>query len=228
MRILVTAAEQEELDCAIEAYNSLDDDAKNRVEAEFMLTGIGAASTCYRVTKQITTAAMGGDGYSFALNIGIAGSYDMEEFPIGSAALVYKDYFGDLGFETFSGFKTLFGYGILGEDEFPYTGGALERKVGGFEGLESALQRGKKGVGVTVQTVTGDPAKVREMYERFKPQIESMEGAAFYFVALQEGIPCAQIRTVSNEVGERDRSKWDIPAALNTLTECCKEFLKAM
>lgn len=228
MRILITAAEQEELDCAIKAYETVKGRLQGRVEADFILTAIGTTSTAYRVTRQIARAEGEGRGYSLAINIGIAGSYNLDEYPIGSAAVISKEYFGDLGFETFSGFKTLFQYGILESNEFPYTEDGLVRLPLPYESVERQLGNYRSAVGVTVQTVTGDPAKVEDMYRRFTPGIESMEGAAFYFVALQEGIPCVEIRTVSNLVGERDRSKWDIPAALDTLTKCCKELMEVL
>lgn len=228
MRILITAAEQEELDCAIKAYEALAPELGGRVEADFTLTAIGTTSTAYRVTREIVKAEAQGKGYSLAINIGIAGSYDLQRYPMGSAAVISKEYFGDLGFETFEGFKTLFQYGILESNDFPYRDEGLVRPPLPYEKLERVLAGYRDAVGVTVQTVTGDPVKVKEMYERFTPGIESMEGAAFYFVALQEGVPCVEVRTVSNLVGERDRGKWDIPAALEALFECCKDILSAL
>lgn len=47
--------------------------------------------------------------------------------------------------------------------------------------------------------------------------IESMEGAAFFEACLRHGVPFAEIRAVSNFVGETDRSRWDIPLALRQL-----------
>jgi futalosine hydrolase len=44
-----------------------------------------------------------------------------------------------------------------------------------------------------------------------------MEGAAFHFVCLQQKIPFIQIRSISNSVGERDKTKWVIKDAVNNL-----------
>ena len=44
-----------------------------------------------------------------------------------------------------------------------------------------------------------------------------MEGAAFHFVCLQQKIPFIQIRSISNSVGERDKSKWVIKEAVSNL-----------
>ncbi len=224
MRILFTAAEQEELDCATRAWSC----AGKGHEAEFHLTGIGSAQACHRVTGEILRGAIAGKPYSLVVNIGIAGSYNMEEFPIGSAAIISQEHFGDLGFETRDGFKDLFQYGILRENEFPYTCGALERPAMPTEHLENILRGFKEGIGVTVQTVTGDPAKVKALYDRYTPHIESMEGAAVYYAALMENVPVFGLRSVSNAVGERDKKKWDIPAALHALEACCRKFVEQL
>ncbi len=44
-----------------------------------------------------------------------------------------------------------------------------------------------------------------------------MEGAALHYVCLQEQIPFVQIRSVSNYVGERDKTKWKMKEAIENL-----------
>jgi futalosine hydrolase len=46
-----------------------------------------------------------------------------------------------------------------------------------------------------------------------------MEGAAFHYVCLQEEIPFIQLRSVSNYVGERNKSKWQIKKAVENLNK---------
>ncbi len=227
MNILIVAAEQEELDCAINAYNNLKGQLGEKVSVTFRLTGIGATQACHTVTREIFLALMEQKPYDFVLDIGIAGSYDMEAFPMGSAAIVSEEHFGDLGFETDNGFKDLFQYGILQKNGIPYTDGALKRVALPFTQVEQQLAKYKEGIGITVQTVTGDPEKVNSLIERYHPHIESMEGAAVYFACIMEKVPVVELRTVSNAVGERDMKKWDIPAALTTLEKCCTEILEA-
>ncbi len=226
-RILFTAAEQEELECARHAFRLYENRLPEGISADFMLTGIGTTSTCYRLTRKILEAAADNAPYSLIINIGIAGSFNMRQFPIGAAAVIDKEYFGDLGFETMFGFQTLFQYELLDADLFPYKGGALYRQQLDAD-MEDLLSRYDKATGVTVQTVTGNPAKVEDMKERFSPDMESMEGAAVYYVCLQEKIPFFELRTVSNEVGERDKSKWNISLALRNLTESCKEIFSVL
>ena len=56
-------------------------------------------------------------------------------------------------------------------------------------------------------------------YRGVEADVETMEGAAFFEVCLRHGIPFAEIRAVSNRVGEEDRTRWDIPLALKNLQE---------
>ena len=49
-------------------------------------------------------------------------------------------------------------------------------------------------------------------------EIENMEGAALFAMAQAEGVRCGEIRAISNYVGE-ERGEWDIPLALERLTE---------
>lgn len=47
-------------------------------------------------------------------------------------------------------------------------------------------------------------------------QIENMEGAAIFALCGHYGVPCAQIRAISNYTDD-SRSAWDIPTALDAL-----------
>lgn len=224
MRILVTAAEQQEMDCALRAYNEVKEKLDGRVGVTFRLTGIGIANACYCVTRELMCGAMEKKPYDLVINMGIAGSYNLGKFPIGSAAIISREIFGDLGFDGESGFEDLFMYGILKKDDYPYTNGALARQLLPYGDLEEVLQRYGSATGITVQCVTGTQEKAEELVRLYSPHIESMEGAAVYYAALMENVPCFGLRTVSNAVGERDTRKWDSKAALATLERCCNEI----
>jgi futalosine hydrolase len=57
------------------------------------------------------------------------------------------------------------------------------------------------------------------MIKRLQPDIESMEGAAFFASCMVHRVPCLQLRAVSNRVEPRNREAWNIPLALNRLQE---------
>lgn len=210
-RVLFVAAEQQEIDVAKAV-------ALQNAQAEYLLTGVGITATTYHLLKKIMEARAEGCGYDLIIELGIAGSYNMERFPDGSVALISREYFADLGFETLFGFKTLFD-SYLPADTYPFRGGALERFCFDNATEKSLLEHFPEGVGVTVQTITGTPAREQMLREKFTPDIESMEGAALFYVALMEHIPFLQLRSVSNRIGLSDSSKWSTALALRNLKE---------
>ena len=54
-------------------------------------------------------------------------------------------------------------------------------------------------------------------------EIENMEGAALFSLALAEGVRCGEIRAISNYVGE-ERGAWNIELALERLTDTILEL----
>ena len=228
MKILVTAAEEQELRRAERAFDMVKKSKDVKAQVEFRLTGIGAVQACHCVTREVVAAAAAGDPYNLVVNLGIAGSYDLKAFPIGSAAVISREHFADLGFGSEEGFSDLFQYGILEKDDFPYTKGALARQLLPYPHIEKVLEKYGAGAGVTVQCVTGTQARCNEIVAMYDPQIESMEGAGVYYAALMEKVPFFELRTVSNAVGERDTSKWESKAALDTLEECCREIFSVI
>ena len=228
MKILVTAAEEQELRRAERAFDMVKKSKDVKAQVQFRLTGIGAVQACHCVTREVVAAAAAGEPYNLVVNLGIAGSYDLEAFPIGSAAVISREHFADLGFGSEEGFSDLFQYGILDKDEFPYTKGALARQLLPYPHIEKVLEKYGAGAGATVQCVTGTQARCNEIVDMYNPQIESMEGAGVYYAALMEKVPFFELRTVSNAVGERDTSKWESKAALDTLEECCREIFSVI
>lgn len=228
MKILVTAAEEQELRRAERAFDMVKKSKDVKAQVEFRLTGIGAVQACHCVTREVVAAAAAGEPYNLVVNLGIAGSYDLEAFPIGSAAVISREHFADLGFGSEDGFSDLFQYGILEKDDFPYTKGALARQLLPYPHIEKVLEKYGAGAGATVQCVTGTQARCNEIVAMYNPQIESMEGAGVYYAALMEKVPFFELRTVSNAVGERDTSKWESKAALDTLEECCREIFSVI
>jgi uridine phosphorylase len=53
--------------------------------------------------------------------------------------------------------------------------------------------------------------------------VENMEGAAVFAVCHHFGVPCGEIRAVSNYVSD-SREQWDIPTALNNLARIIKKI----
>ena len=76
---------------------------------------------------------------------------------------------------------------------------------------------------ITVNKAHGSEERIAKTVDRFKPQVESMEGAAFFYACKIAKIPCLQIRAISNYVERRNKASWDISLAVQSLnTEILK------
>ena len=70
---------------------------------------------------------------------------------------------------------------------------------------------------ITVNKISDSLLQKQQFMLNYNPEIESMEGAALHYVCLQEHIPFLQLRTITNIVGERDKSKWKLKEAVENL-----------
>ena len=57
-----------------------------------------------------------------------------------------------------------------------------------------------------------------ERVQNFNVDVESMEGAACFSICRVFGMPCLEIRAVSNFATTRDKSTWRIQDALEALS----------
>lgn len=58
--------------------------------------------------------------------------------------------------------------------------------------------------------------------------VEAMEGFGVLRAATLAGVPAVEVRVVSNEIGEPDRSRWAIAAALETLEKTMPTLVAAV
>lgn len=196
MKILVTAATEMEIKKFKEQHTKPD----------ILITGVGVPSCIYALTKHLQQ-----NKYDFIIQAGIAGAFK-NTVALGETVVVQKDVFADLGVQEKAHFFTLFEKDFMDKHKMPYTDGMLVNSVLPDIGLPVVNA-------ITVNMVTDDPLLTIIFYNKFKPHIETMEGAAFHYVCLQEGIPFLQIRSISNVVGERNKANWNMKASLENLNE---------
>ncbi len=223
MKILITAATPDELLAARRALTVFPG-----IVAHCAVTGIGVTATAYHTLKQLRQGP-----FDLAINIGIAGAFN-DQLAVGDVCRVVKEYFGDTGVRTPSGFSTLFDENLLNADTFPFQSGALHAPELKIENGELRVKNQFSilhspfsiATGVTVQTVSGEAQQIEELRARFSPDIETMESAAFFYVCLQEKVPFIALRAISNRVEPRDKSRWNIPLALDNLSTALRTLLK--
>ena len=78
---------------------------------------------------------------------------------------------------------------------------------------------------ITVGAVTGTSRIAKDLIKKYNPDIETMEGASFFYICTGERVPFLALRSVSNMVGIRDKSKWNISLALQKLGEGLEKLL---
>lgn len=102
---------------------------------------------------------------------------------------------------------------------FPFDPRLVEWAAGvlqaaGFRGGDGGAPAVLAGPFVTSSMVTGTDEEARVLAERWGAVAESMEGAAAAHVCALFGVPFLELRSISNVVGERDRSKWLVGQAV--------------
>ena len=179
-------------------------------QIDVLTSGVGMVATAAWCSR-----AFAAEHYDLAFNFGLCGSLE-PSIPIGGAVHVTSDRIAELGAEDGDGFLTIFDLQLLGENDFPFEHGML---VNGTPPPLPPLQRLRQVTGITVNTVHGNERTIAAVRQRFQPEVESMEGAAFMYASLIAGVPFAQVRAVSNVVERRNRPSWKVEQAIRVLGE---------
>lgn len=220
--LLVTATSQEADNLRkIERINPVGGKfCSERFEVDLLIGGIGSLSTAWSMAKWISA----NEKPAIAINAGIAGSYN-DACPVGSVVMPVSDCFADAGIEDGGNFLTLHEAGLSNPDESPFRNGIIPADNRYTEILKGILKPVKA---ITVNTVTGSETTKKKLTEKFFPDIETMEGASFFYICSRENIPFISLRAISNMVERRNRNSWNIPLALDNLTLKLNEVLKIL
>ncbi len=181
---------------------------KGSLSVSLLITGVGLTLTAYALGRVLATHR-----YQLLVNAGLAGAFN-RSLHLGEVVQVTSEVFADLGAETAEeGFINVHELGLLPADQPPFRAGVLHNETA------AAFNFLPKVTGLSVNTVHGSSRSIDACRQRIQADVESMEGAAFFYVALQESIPFLQIRAISNYVEPRQRENWDIPLAIRQLND---------
>jgi futalosine hydrolase len=185
---------------------------KENNKADVLITGVGIPATIFHLTKKLLQI-----NYDMVIQAGIAGTFN-NGINLEEVVLVREDTFADIGIEENGNFINLFETGLMNKNDFPYKNGWLVNN-------NSILKKNQFSVAkaITINKITDDHLQLKGLQQKFGAEIESMEGGAFHYVCLQQKINFLQIRAISNTVGERDKTKWQLKNAIENLN---KELLQ--
>jgi futalosine hydrolase len=212
-RILIVAATESEADILKQIPGIVQTESGFRIGTsvlEILVTGVGSAATAWTLTKWFSSGRIP----DLAINAGIAGSY-REDIKIGDVVVPVSDCFADAGIETGEGFMTLSEAGLQETDRFPFRNGLLEA---GNKYVTEASGYLRTARAITVNTATGTSGTISRLVGKYDPDIETMEGAIFFYICSRENIPFIAFRSISNRVEPRNRSNWNINLALKNLS----------
>ena len=212
MRILVVSATEFEVGGLKSEVGSQSQESgiKNQ-EIDFLITGVGMVATAFALGKHLANHQ-----YDLVINLGIAGSFD-RNIDVGEVVEVIEDRFSELGAEDDEAFLPIESLGF-GESTFK-----TDTRISSYANIDA-----KQVSAITVNTVHGHEPSIQKLTDRIHPQLESMEGAAFFYACKQAGVPSLQIRAVSNYVEKRNRDAWQIGLAIKNLNSFAVELLEVL
>ncbi|WP_433828114.1 futalosine hydrolase [Actinoplanes sp. CA-015351] len=166
--------------------------------------GVGPAAAAAGTARLLATGS-----YRAVISAGIAGGFPGRA-TIGGTVLATRSIAADLGAETPDGF--------LPVEELGFGNSVLECDPALVKALSEALPAALTGDVLTLSTVTGTQATADRLAARFPRAVaEAMEGYGVASAALGAGVPFAELRTISNPVGPRDRAAWRLADAFAAL-----------
>ncbi len=201
MKILLVAATQPEIQPLLDYF-------EGEKPFDVLITGVGMVATAFALGEQFAQKK-----YDLAINLGIAGSFD-RTVNLGEVVSVEQDILSELGAENDLEFLPIEKLGF-GESTFRPIDPMLLLPI-------------KKLCAITVNTVHGEENSIKKITERLNPQLESMEGAAFFYACKRSNTPSIQIRAVSNYVEKRNRENWKIGLAVKNLNDFAIDLLKKL
>ncbi|MFQ5446401.1 MAG: futalosine hydrolase [Saprospiraceae bacterium] len=223
MKILITAATPFEITpletLLARDFQSLQSGVfiKNELEVHLKITGVGITPTAFHLGALFARRTFG-----LAINAGIAGAFE-KNLVIGTVVHVVSERFGDLGVEESDGSLTdVHELELTGPDESPFEKGELRNPAAEtFDFLPKCK-------GLTVNKVHGSEASITAIRKKYTVDVESMEGAAFFYACLMAKQPFLEIRAISNYVEPRNREAWNLPLAIDNLNEVLFEILQTL
>lgn len=179
--------------------------SRGRWEIQLLITGAGILPSTAKISHCLAT-----EKFDLAIQLGIGGSYS-STLPIGSVVQVVSEQVADIGAESPTVFLPIRELPFYDANTPPFQNDCLYNS--------NRLPHLALAKGITVNTCAGTTTTIAYRKQYFAPDIESMEGASFFYACLEfaSQMPFYQIRSISNEVLPRNTELWDIPLAVQNL-----------
>lgn len=189
---------------------------RGELQIQILITGVGQILTAFALGSILSTQS-----FDLLINAGVAGAFD-RNLKLGTVVNVVSERLGDLGAEDRDGsFIDVHELGLIEGNTPPFENDALANPtVMQFDFLPNVK-------GLTINKVHGSDESIAAIQKKYPNiQIESMEGAAFFYAALMADVPFLQIRAISNYVEARNREAWELGLAIEELNKVLVEMIE--
>ena len=218
MRLLIVTAVAAEADAVRAGLSEAGlSEAGRWPDAVVEPVGVGPATAAAGTARLLTLAEAAGRPYAAVLSAGIAGGFPGRA-DVGATVVGTRSIAADLGAESPDGFLPI--------DRLGFGSAVHEADPALLKMLTAALPGAVTGDILTLATVTGTAATAGRLAAAHPTAVaEAMEG--FGAAAAAGSLPFAELRTISNPTGPRDRAAWRIPDALAALTRAARALVPA-
>jgi futalosine hydrolase len=218
MRVIITAATVGEWMPTFVQLNGLYTGESERLKVQFYQSGVGMLSSAVAFTRLALE-----DKPDLVIQIGIAGSFN-KKLTLGKVVVVNEEILGDIGVEEDGNWKDIFDLKLEKSSYHPFE----KRKLPNPWLSKYNLLKLPEVNAITVNEISTNKKRIEILTKKYKPTIETMEGAALHYVCRETNIPFLQIRAISNYIGERDKSKWKINHSIEQLNKTVLAYLEKL
>lgn len=185
---------------------------KGNCSVEILISGIGMHRMAFAMGQQLAQARP-----DFCINVGIAGAFPGKAI-IGEVVHITSEIIADLGAEDANGsFLSLSELDLY--EELSSTEGLVNHNADKYDFL-------RKAKGISTNCTHGSASSIQQVVNRWDPDVESMEGAAFFYACMKTNVPFVEIRAISNIVEPRNKDNWNIPMAVERLNAQLIEMIE--
>lgn len=209
MKVIVTAATTGEWMPSFLDINSLYTHNSDRLKIVFHQSGVGMLSSAVSLTRLIFE-----EKPDLIIQTGIAGTYN-SKVALGKVFVVNEENLGDIGVVEENKWKDIFDLKLEKSSYHPFE----KRKLPNQWLKKYNLLKLPVANGITVNEISTNTERIEQLVKKYNASLESMEGAALHYVCRELNIPFLQIRSVSNYVGERDKTKWLLKESIENLNK---------
>lgn len=218
MRITITSATVGEWMPSFLQVNTLYTGQSHRLKLSFHQCGVGMLATAVSLSRLIVE-----EKPDLIIQAGIAGTFDPKT-PLGKLVVVKDETLGDMGVEEDGRWKDIFDLRLEKSSYHPFE----KRRLPNPWLAQFNLLKLPEVSAITVNEVTTRADRMEQLVKKYNPHTESMEGAALHYVCREANIPFIQVRAISNYVGERNKERWKIKEAIDSLNEHLLKYVEKL